>query len=68
MIGGGAAGHVIDNGRVDPSHNLPGGEKPHRPKPSLKASLFLQPESVKDDAGCDEEGDGADNRSKSREE
>ena len=68
MVGGGAAGHVIDNGSVDPSHNLPGGEKPHCPKPGFKASLFLQPERVEDDAGGDEEGNSAHNGSESGEE
>ena len=68
MVGGGAAGHVIDDGSIDPSHNLPRCEKPHCPKPGFKAPLFLQPQRIKDDAGCDEEGDGANNGSEPREE
>ena len=46
VVGGGAAHHVIDDGGVDPGHDLPGREDAHGPQPSLEATLFLQPESV----------------------
>ena len=68
VVGGGAAGHVIDDGSINPSNDLPWGEKPHSPKPSLKAPLLFQPQSVKDDAGCDEEGNCANNGSEPGEE
>jgi len=68
VVGGGAAGHVVDDGSIDPRHDLPRCEKPHRPKPGFEAPLFLQPQRVKDDAGRNEEGDGANNGSESREE
>ena len=68
MVGGGAAGHVIDNSSIDPSHNLPGGEKPHRPKPGFKSPLFLQSQGIKDNAGRDEESNGSYDGRESREE
>ena len=57
-----AKDHIVDDGRVAQVNHLPNGEDGHGDHPGHEPGLILQPHRVEEEAGCEEERDGCDER------